>query len=38
MLIPILGLSIPLFVGGWFVDHRLARLDSHHPRAAAVAR
>lgn len=38
MLIPILGLSVPLFVGGWFVDHRLAQLDSHHPRAAALAR
>ncbi|GGF48388.1 hypothetical protein GCM10010922_25330 [Microbacterium sorbitolivorans] len=38
MFIPLLGLSIPLFVGGWFVDHRLAQLDAHHPRAAALAR
>ncbi|HLS92552.1 MAG TPA: DUF624 domain-containing protein [Microbacterium sp.] len=38
MLIPLVGISVPLFVGGWFVDHRLAQLDAHHPRAAAVAR
>ncbi|GGO65687.1 hypothetical protein GCM10010910_23420 [Microbacterium nanhaiense] len=38
MFIPLLGLSVPLFVGGWFVDHRLAQLDAHHPRAAALAR
>lgn len=33
MLIPLVGFSVPLFVAGWFVDHRLAGLDPGHPRA-----
>ena len=37
MLLPLIGVSAPLFVAGWFVDHRLAQLDPEHPRAAALA-
>lgn len=36
MLVPLIGASVPLFVAGWFVDHRLAGLDPGHPRAAAL--
>jgi len=37
MLAPLIGASVPLFVAGWFVDHRLAQLDPEHPRAAALS-
>lgn len=37
MLLPLFCGAVPLFVSGWFVDHRLAQLDPTHPRAAAVA-
>lgn len=37
MLLPLFCGAVPLFVAGWFVDHRLAQLDPNHPRAAAVA-
>lgn len=37
MLLPLIGVSAPLFVAGWFVDHRLAQLDPAHPRAVALA-
>lgn len=36
MLIPLIGIAAPLFVGGWFIDHRLAQLDPQHPRATAL--
>ncbi|MGM7671645.1 YesL family protein [Microbacterium sp. A93] len=34
MLVPLVGISVPLFISGWFIDHRLAGLDPGHPRAA----
>lgn len=34
MLLPLVGATVPLFVAGWFVDHRLAAIDPDHPRAA----
>lgn len=37
VLLPLLGAALPIFVATWFVDHRLARIDSGHPQAAAVA-
>nr|WP_241740045.1 MULTISPECIES: DUF624 domain-containing protein [Microbacterium] len=33
MLVPLIGVSVPLYVAGWFVDHRLAQLDPEHPHA-----
>lgn len=36
-LLPLIGASVPLFVAGWFIDHRLAQIDPAHPRAAALA-